>query len=855
MKIWLWVFELVVLALVQAASNLPVDDSGSIPAAPIHPPIWKLDFRSNPYASISSSADYQTRRFSGDELTEDQIPYEMSALTNRTGFSFVLEFSLALSNLCGAPEAVEQFILVGSTAPTVASSLAIWIDPTDCRVCFGTGGSAQPVCSQEPVSKATLHTVVGSYTPGGSAELWIDGENAASITAVTWILRSEKIVFVGGQPGGEQGSWFVGQLGLIELYDYPMSSLQVDQSASVCGDGRVMKRFEQCDDGNMIMGDGCSLKTSYSTGSCDEHMVRGSTASLLPDRDQCEAKCSVDDECTTFVFDQHSSTCYTFVEHLPGDSVLPTWSNLGPGCCGFGAVLQNKTVKTSSPGNMLRECKQFCEQSADCGFINFGWTADNVPSGVCMVFRTGASECAPPLTTDGLMCGGGWEATHTGDRGVHTYKYVKPSHVCHTKDPSKRICAVETGWDCHGGSKSQPDRCSPLCGDGLLVGHEECDDGNTASSDGCSAECKIEAGWSCNADVPSVCEPICGDGRLQAHEICDDGNQLPGDGCSAKCLPEPGWKCTTSEPTVCDSVPTTMTIPYTSHVQMFSLILSWALPVRLGSTVTQFTIITNGVKYSSLEVNKATETWLMIPNLQPSSKLRLQVTASNMMSTTKPSIATTTTLNHMAPVYSIGGGGWKLVRHVAPPLSIQATPEWHQARDGLSGSGQYGDASDDPRSTRSFSIEFKNTQFQEYLFATGDGAHWAIIGRDAFHSQEACNPSEVVSFLGKSLTFCQTKDRLHQPRVVIKGINEQEYVLYEEGSKLDQDSMLRRHFGANVFIRQGIGEVNDCQGAVEGDCHKFASSTGFTGSKPKTESDVPGAGFAIRANELGLPTV
>ena len=38
-----------------------------------------------------------------------------------------------------------------------------------------------------------------------------------------------------------------------------------------------------------------------------------------------------------------------------------------------------------------------------------------------------------------------------------------------------------------------PSVCSVICGDGLLVsGHEECDDGNIVSEDGCSSSCKSE---------------------------------------------------------------------------------------------------------------------------------------------------------------------------------------------------------------------------------------------------------------------------------------------------------------------------------------------------------------------------
>jgi len=46
--------------------------------------------------------------------------------------------------------------------------------------------------------------------------------------------------------------------------------------------------------------------------------------------------------------------------------------------------------------------------------------------------------------------------------------------------------------------------CDSICGDGLQVGTEECDDGNNKDGDGCSSECKIEPGSVCK----SSCEPI-----------------------------------------------------------------------------------------------------------------------------------------------------------------------------------------------------------------------------------------------------------------------------------------------------------------------------------------------------------
>jgi cysteine-rich repeat protein len=66
--------------------------------------------------------------------------------------------------------------------------------------------------------------------------------------------------------------------------------------------------------------------------------------------------------------------------------------------------------------------------------------------------------------------------------------------------------------------------------------YEACDDGNTASGDGCSASCTIESGYSCRqAGVPCKLA-VCGDGVQDwPIENCDDGNTVSGDGCDDHC--------------------------------------------------------------------------------------------------------------------------------------------------------------------------------------------------------------------------------------------------------------------------------------------------------------------------------
>lgn len=92
--------------------------------------------------------------------------------------------------------------------------------------------------------------------------------------------------------------------------------------------------------------------------------------------------------------------------------------------------------------------------------------------------------------------------------------------------PPATGCEVDV--DCAEGKICQNGACvdAPstqcICGNGQLDEGEECDDGNSASEDGCSSSCKKEA-------------PRCGNGIREAGEGCDDGDLDDGDGCSSSC--------------------------------------------------------------------------------------------------------------------------------------------------------------------------------------------------------------------------------------------------------------------------------------------------------------------------------
>ncbi|MCY1061155.1 DUF4215 domain-containing protein [Nannocystis sp. SCPEA4] len=83
---------------------------------------------------------------------------------------------------------------------------------------------------------------------------------------------------------------------------------------------------------------------------------------------------------------------------------------------------------------------------------------------------------------------------------------------------------------------------NPECGNGVMEGGEQCDDGNQVEGDGCEPTC--------------VNTPVCGNGTVDPGEVCDDNNTMDGDECSADCLTAtPTAECgngVTEPPEACD---------------------------------------------------------------------------------------------------------------------------------------------------------------------------------------------------------------------------------------------------------------------------------------------------------------
>lgn len=81
---------------------------------------------------------------------------------------------------------------------------------------------------------------------------------------------------------------------------------------------------------------------------------------------------------------------------------------------------------------------------------------------------------------------------------------------------------VELGFELLVSDACSGDRCDSTCGDGLVTGSEQCDDGNLAAGDGCSASCVREFGFGCSGE-PSLCAAALASDLCEIAEPLVDG--------------------------------------------------------------------------------------------------------------------------------------------------------------------------------------------------------------------------------------------------------------------------------------------------------------------------------------------
>ena len=160
----------------------------------------------------------------------------------------------------------------------------------------------------------------------------------------------------------------------------------------------------------------------------------------------------------------------------------------------------------------------------------------------------------------GALCQLEWSSSTMARQYIPSTFYTYPTNVA--SSPYQITVDWLTGYT--GSDPSSTTTWKEIWGDGIKVGTEKWDDGNTIDGDGCNSSwASVESGWvwtggnSSTKDTCSFCTtgiyqndstnptawvPHWGDGLKAGSEKCDDGNTNNGDGCKNDCTTiESSW--------------------------------------------------------------------------------------------------------------------------------------------------------------------------------------------------------------------------------------------------------------------------------------------------------------------------
>ncbi|NUP05604.1 MAG: DUF4215 domain-containing protein [Polyangiaceae bacterium] len=277
----------------------------------------------------------------------------------------------------------------------------------------------------------------------------------------------------------------------------------------VCGNNTT-EGTEQCDDGNLVSGDGCSATcvTEFCGDGVDnDGALEECDDGNANDLDGCTTQCLVATVCNatefpggdSFEVDPFSGNCY-----VSYDTEMTTFSNAEAACVAAGGHLATVTSDAEneiviSVRNPLQNPWIGAKDDAVDTDAVFDWATDEA---------WGYTSFIAGQPDDDAAFGGNGECLHINDAAG---------------DWNDTNCDIDTfvvGRIC----EFELD----TCGDAIVqsVNGEQCDDGGVAAGDGCSATCQNE-----------VAAP-CGNGTIDAGEECDDSNTTSGDGCSSTCIAE-----------------------------------------------------------------------------------------------------------------------------------------------------------------------------------------------------------------------------------------------------------------------------------------------------------------------------
>jgi cysteine-rich repeat protein len=268
-------------------------------------------------------------------------------------------------------------------------------------------------------------------------------------------------------------------------------------NAAVCGDSEP-DMGEQCDDGNLVNGDGCSATCTIEAGwDCSVPIAGQSIENLLINGDFDDGVAPWSNSGTPFNPICTQETCGADFSVEQGGGFF--WSGGAP----------SMSTTTASQSLVIPATATSLEFSVWKGFcVPEGGTADTVSVIIDgnEVFNSGVCTSAPGYETFLVdiesAIGGPYN-----DGGTHTLTIAGSMDfmVGDSQTGSIFVDNIAVNQPLIPLVPPTPSACLEIvCGDSILGSTEQCDDGNTTAGDGCSAICEIEQpNFVCQDPIPS----------------------------------------------------------------------------------------------------------------------------------------------------------------------------------------------------------------------------------------------------------------------------------------------------------------------------------------------------------------
>ena len=327
--------------------------------------------------------------------------------------------------------------------------------------------------------------------------------------------------------------------------------------------------FEECDDGNKTIGDGCSRGKPDSGYVCPEERLGLRCVAKTcgdgivaygeecddgewppKDGDGCSSRCKLEEGYSTtdrihFTASEGASSCYyneiDILKCTCGDGVVQYGEECDDGLLarlqtdGSGnLVLNPNPVEQTLPPGTKKDKDNYKTGGQGCS------AQCKVEAGYECPKSGGA--CRRPIAPAG--CGNG---ELDQPEGYATYEECDLGTGANDGSMCTPDCRLAKG--AYYTKKSNGDMVlhEGSCGDGILGAGEECDAGPWQKGSYCNPLCEIEPIYECLDAKAGFCQFKCGDGMKAPEEECDDGNLDNGDGCSSLCKQEVGFECSETE--------------------------------------------------------------------------------------------------------------------------------------------------------------------------------------------------------------------------------------------------------------------------------------------------------------------